>query len=95
MLLVLPGTLLPIALVAAIVMTVKLRHHRALVVLGLSTLILPLLIFSVGASSSDALSDYAMNVVLGIYGAGAVLVPVWWFAIGRRRYRESLGSNPK
>jgi peptidoglycan/LPS O-acetylase OafA/YrhL len=94
MALVLPGTLLPIALVAAIVMTARLRHHRALVVLALFTLLLPLLIFAVGVSSSEALSEDAMNLVLGIYGAGAVLVPVWWFAIGRRRYRESLGCNP-
>jgi hypothetical protein len=91
--LILPATLLPFALVAAIVMTARLPHHRTLVVLGLSTLLLALFVFAVGVSSSGDSSEYAMDIALGIYGAGAVLVPVWWFATGRRHHRELLRSN--
>jgi len=88
--LILPGTILPIALVAALVMTVRLRHHRPLLVLGLSTLFLPLVCFVVGVSTPEAISEYAMDGVVGIYAVGAVLVPVWWFVKGRWRHRELL-----
>jgi peptidoglycan/LPS O-acetylase OafA/YrhL len=94
MALVLPSMVLPIVLVAAIVLTVRLRRHRALVLLGLSTVFLVLLIFAVSVSDccSEGPSEYAVNVVLGMYGAGAALVPVRWFATGRRHYRQSLGN---
>lgn len=95
MALVLPGTVLPIVFVAAMVLTVRLRFHKPLLLLGLSTLLLPLLVFAVSGCCSEKLSEYAMNIVVGIYGVGAVLVPVWWFAAGRRRYRKSLDSNPQ
>ena len=91
MALVLPGALLPVAFVAAIVMTVRLRRHRALIFLSLSTLILTLVFLAVGISdwSAEGLSEYAVNTVVGVYGAGAVLVPVWWFVKGRRHYRDN------
>jgi hypothetical protein len=90
--LVLPGTLLPIAFVAAIVLTVRLRHHKPLLFLGLSTLFLAALFLTVGISDccAEGLSEYAVNAVVGMYGTGAVLVPVWWFVIGRRHYRDSV-----
>jgi len=95
MLLVLPGMLLPIALVAAIVMTVRLRRHRALVFLSRSTLFLTIVFLAVGISDccAEGLSEYAMNAVVGMYGVGAVLVPVWWFVIGRRHYRDNAITN--
>ncbi|MBI3476090.1 MAG: hypothetical protein HY010_10185 [Acidobacteria bacterium] len=95
MALVLPGTVLPIVFVAAMVLTARLRRHKPLALLGLSTLFLPFLVFAVGGCCSERVSDIARNVVVGIYGVGAVLVPVWWFTSGRRRYRESLDGNPQ
>jgi hypothetical protein len=95
MALVLPGTVLPIVFVIAMVLTVRLRHHKSLALLGLSTLFLPLLVFAAGGCCSERVSDIARNVVVGIYGVGAVLVPVWWFMSGRRRYRESLDGDPQ
>ncbi len=31
--------------------------------------------------------DYAIGIAFGIYIAGNVLIPVWWFTLGRRPYR--------
>jgi hypothetical protein len=31
--------------------------------------------------------DYVLGIAFGIYIAGNVVIPTWWFAKGRRRYR--------
>ena len=101
MALVLPGTLVPIVLVTTIVLTVRLRSHKPLRLLGRSTLFLALLLALLGFAASvskgyaDWLFEYAFDISIGIYGCAATIVPVWWFAIGRRRFRESLVSNPQ
>jgi hypothetical protein len=93
----LPALLLPIALVAAIILSARLRHQRSLAVLGLSTLFLVGLT-AAGAVSNcceEGASEYASYVVVALWGTASILVPAWWFAVGRRRYRESLGGNPQ
>jgi hypothetical protein len=97
MALVLPATLLPIPVVTAIVLTVRLRRHKPLRLLGLSTLFLPLLFLAAGVSDDYAVGrfEYVLNVFIGMFGCAATFVPAWWFAVGRRRYGEPLGSNPR
>jgi carbon starvation protein CstA len=100
MALILPGTILPIIFVIMIVLTVRLRSHKPLRRLGLTTLILAALCLALAVldphisdKSADGI-EYAMDAFIGIYGCVATLVPVWWFAVGRRDFRESLDSNP-
>ena len=95
MALVLPGTLLPIAFVAAIVLTVKWRRHKPLRLLGLSTLFLALLFLLAGVSDccGDGRSEYVLDAFIGIFGCCATFVPAWWFAIGRRRYRDEVVTD--
>jgi hypothetical protein len=95
--LILPGTLLPFAFVGAIILTVELRRHKPLRLLGLSTLSLGLLLFALAVSDccSDNTAEYVFDPFIGIFGCYATFVPAWWFAVGRRRYRKSLDSNPQ
>ena len=87
----LPALPLPIVLVTAIVQSARLRRNRGLAVLGLSTLVLVGVFAVVGITDccEEGASEYASYAVLGLYGAVATLVPAWWFAKGRRRYRET------
>jgi carbon starvation protein CstA len=85
----LPCLLLPIALVAAIVLSVRLRRHRTLAILGLSTLFLVAITVAgvVSNCCQSGASEYASYAVFVLYGAVATLVPAWWFARGRRHFR--------
>jgi hypothetical protein len=73
------------AFVAGIVLTVKSWRHRPLVVLCLTTLLFVGVL--VGAGVSDCCSEGASAKAIGatpwIYGAVAILVPLWWFIVGR------------
>jgi hypothetical protein len=91
----LPALLLPIALVAAIILSARLRHQRSLAALGMSTLSLVALtvVAVVSNCCEEGAAEYASYAVIVSWGATSVLVPAWWFAVGRRRYRESLGSS--
>ena len=78
MLLVLPSML---ALVLAICLTVMRRRYRPIVVFCLLNLLLLAL----------ALGNDAM---LWIYGTVSMLVPVWWFAVGRWRDTDHRLMHP-
>ena len=81
-----------VASVSGIVLTVKFWRHSALVVLSLVSIV------CVGGgvtyiSYSDAPNlphylDNAVAIGAAIYIAANVLIPAWWFAMGRRRYRS-------
>ena len=80
------------ASVCAIVLTVKFWRHSALVVLSVVSIV------CVGGamiyiSHSDAPNlphylDNAVAIGAAIYIAANILLPAWWFAMGRRRYRS-------
>jgi uncharacterized membrane protein len=93
----LPALLVPVALVAAIILSARLRRKRSLAVLGLSTLFLVALTVAGGVSNccEEGASEYASYAVFVLWGAASILVPAWWVVVGRRRYRESPGSNPQ
>jgi hypothetical protein len=93
----LPALLLPVALVTALILSARLRHQRSLAVLGLSTLFLVGLAVAGAASNccEEGVSEYASCVVVALWGAASILAPAWWVVVGRRRYRESRGSNPQ
>jgi hypothetical protein len=94
--LILPALLFPVALVVAFAQSARLRRHRILVVLGLSTLFLVALTVAgvFRRCCEERPSERASYAVFVLYGAAVALVPSWWFAAGRWRYRKSLGSNP-
>ena len=96
MALVLPGTIFPIAFVVAMVQTVRFLHHRPIRLLGLSIpfLVLLFLAATVSHCCSDNTYEYISDVFLGVFGCYATFVPVWWFAIGRRRYRGRAVTSP-
>jgi hypothetical protein len=70
-----------VALLVGIVRGLWCWHHRPLLFLALS----PILVL-IGASISDHLGD----ITLVMCGAAMVLVPLWWFAKGKRRYEGNL-----
>jgi hypothetical protein len=37
--------------------------------------------------------EYAIDIAFGIYIAANVLIPAWWFAMGRRRYRSKANGR--
>lgn len=73
--------------------TVRLRHP-ALIVLSVISIVcwggmialLPKTPVWNGAPDVPIV-DYAIGIAFGIYIAGNVLIPAWWFTLGRRRYR--------
>jgi hypothetical protein len=84
-----------IAFVAGIVLTLGLHdrwhRHRPLVIVCLTHVLF--MAGAIGASSAipdepGRLLQYALYALVGIYIAIAVLVPGWWFTIGRRKYRD-------
>jgi hypothetical protein len=68
-----------IALVIAIPLTVMSRRYRPIVILCVVTLLL----------LAESLSHES---AAWICGAVAMLVPAWWFAAGRRRYKGQMAS---
>ncbi len=94
------GMLLPLALmlgmfaasVCGIVLTVKFRRHPALVVLSVVSIVcggggMIYISHSVLPDLPHYL-EYAPTIGVAIYVAANVLIPAWWFAMGRRRYRS-------
>ncbi len=95
------GMLLPLALmlgmfaasVCGIVLTVKFRRHPALVVLSVVSIVcvggaMVYMSHSVIPELPHYL-EYAPTIGVAIYVAANVLLPAWWFAMGRRRYRSN------
>jgi len=77
---------LPIVFVAAIVLTVRFRRHRALVVLCLTNILFfAAIAIGIPDCCSEGASERAINAIGWICGAVVTLVPAWWFTMGRRR----------
>jgi hypothetical protein len=91
------GMLLPLALmlgmfavsVCGIILTVKFRRHSALVLLSVVSIVCGGGgIFYISHSVLPDLPhdlEYAPTIGVAIYIAANVLIPTWWFAMGRRR----------
>jgi hypothetical protein len=74
--------------------TVRFRHTALVVLSAISILcgggLIVLLPYTPGWNGGPDLPivDFGMGVAFGIYIAANILIPAWWFVIGRRRYRS-------
>lgn len=78
-----------VASVYGIARTVQFRHPP-MVILSLISIVcgggFPALLLSMGNGPDSPILDYLIAIVFGTYTAANVLIPAWWFSIGRRRY---------
>lgn len=76
--------------------TVRLRHPALLVLAMVSIVCGGGLIALVpqtpgwNGGPDPPIVDYGMSVAFGIYIAANILIPAWWFVVGRRRYRSKV-----
>jgi hypothetical protein len=81
-----------VASVWGVVLTVKFWRHSALVVLTVVSIVCGgggiIYISHSDAPNLPHYLDNAVAIGAAIYVAANVLLPAWWFAIGRRRYRS-------
>jgi hypothetical protein len=82
-----------VASVWGVVLTVKFWRHSALVVLSVVSMLcggglLTVMAIEWGVYPGSSTLTHAMDIAGGAYIAANVLIPAWWFAMGRRRYRS-------
>lgn len=80
-----------VASVYGIVRTLEFRHP-ALAVLSVNAIVCgggTILLIFLSDSVNTPILDYVTGIGFGIYVAGNLLIPAWWFFKGRRQYRET------
>lgn len=63
-------------------------RHPAMVILSVISMVCGGGVIALLTVLSDRESPYAFGAFGGVYIAGNVLIPAWWFAVGRRRFAQ-------
>lgn len=70
-----------VALFCGIVRGFWCRHHRPLLLLALSPIVVVI---------GGFIGDTTGNITLVVWAVAMIVVPLWWFAKGKRHYQDSL-----
>jgi len=78
------------AFVTSIIYTVRARHHRPLLALGLiHILFLAAIALVMWRQSGEGASEIPVDVAIMSYGLFFTAVSIWWFATGKRRMAKA------
>jgi hypothetical protein len=81
-----------LAFIIGLYLAARSQWHWPLVILSLITILFWTLLIS--SLNTNSASDQTMDDEAWICAAVSTLLPVWWFAIGRWRYKAKTSPEP-